>query len=85
MGDCAVTFKISIDDMNNLNDVINEIKKIPFGKIAKIDTEEIGFGIKIIKAVFVVPDEEGNMTKLENYLKSIKNIKQIDTVDINLL
>ncbi|MCD6279335.1 elongation factor 1-beta [Candidatus Micrarchaeota archaeon] len=85
MGDCAVTFKISIDDMNNLNDVINEIKKIPFGKIAKIDTEEIGFGIKIIKAVFVVPDEEGNMTKLENYLKGIKNIKQIDTVDINLL
>lgn len=85
MGDCAVTFKISVEDMDNINNVIEEVKKIRIGRVAKISTEDIGFGIRVVKATIIIPDKEGEMTKLEDAIKKIKGIQEADTVDINLI
>ena len=85
MGDCAVTLKVSVENMERIDDVMEGIKKIGIGRLAKIDTEEIGFGIKVIKAVFIIPDKEGEMTKLEQAVKSVEYVSEVDTVDVNLI
>jgi translation elongation factor EF-1beta len=74
MGDVAATYKIFVEDMEKFNEVKVEVQKL--NPKAMVE-EELGFGIKTIKAVFIIGDEGGLLDKLEASLSAIKGVSEI--------
>ncbi|MBI2584042.1 MAG: elongation factor 1-beta [Candidatus Aenigmarchaeota archaeon] len=81
MGKVAITFKV----MPESADVdIEEIKgKIEQLGAKQIHTEEIAFGLKALKVLFVVEDKEGQ--DMEGRLSSISGVGSIETEAITRL
>jgi len=48
--------------------------------IEGIDEEPIAFGLKAIRVKVVVPDAEGGTDRLEETLKEIDDVKQVEVV-----
>ena len=82
MGEVAATFKIFVEDMEKFNEVKAEIQKL--GAKAMVD-EEVGFGIKTIKAVFIIGDAGGEIDKLEASLSAIKGVSEIRSEEVGRL
>ena len=49
----------------------------------RIEEEPIAFGLKAVKATFIVPDEAGHLEKLEEELNSIEKVKEVETVMVS--
>ncbi|MEM3839010.1 MAG: hypothetical protein QXF01_00300 [Candidatus Micrarchaeaceae archaeon] len=81
MGKVATIFKIYIENGKE-DEVSNEIKKKmnPNG----LQKEEVAFGIKVLKAMFIHEDEEGS-TKFEEALKKIPNVTEVEIESESLL
>ena len=82
MGKVATVFKVYAQDVNNSDaikaDIASKLK--PNG----IQVEEIGFGIKVIKVMFVHEDQEGS-TKYEDGLRKIAGVKEVEVDEETLL
>ncbi|HVA83073.1 MAG TPA: hypothetical protein VNF06_02825 [Candidatus Aquilonibacter sp.] len=81
MGKVAVLFKVYTEE-GQQEEVANRIKTElkPNG----IQMEEIGFGIKIIKVQFVYEDEQGS-TKLEESLRKVQGVNEVEVIEETLL
>lgn len=82
MAKVSVLVRISVEDLDKIDDSIklitNKFKPIDIG------TENIGFGIKVIKAVFHVNEDEGS-SGLEEELASIENVSNVDVLEVDRL
>ena len=80
MGQVAVTFRI----MPNEAEGFAAMKKELLGsmKPAKVEEKEIGFGLKAIHATFIIPDGEGGADKLEETVRAVKGVGQVDVEEI---
>lgn len=78
----SVLVRISVSDLEQLNNTIQEVTE----KFKPIDigTEEVGFGIKVIKAVFHVEEDEGSSV-LEESLAAINNVENVDVLEVDRL
>ncbi|MCK9626894.1 MAG: hypothetical protein M0R23_10690 [Bacteroidales bacterium] len=78
----SVLVRISVSDLEQLSNTIQEITE----KFKPIDigTEEVGFGIKVIKAVFHVEEDEGSSV-LEENLSAIENVENVDVLEVDRL
>jgi translation elongation factor EF-1beta len=78
----SVLVRISVSDLEQLSSTIQEITE----KFKPIDigTEEVGFGIKVIKAVFHVEEDEGSSV-LEENLSAIENVENVDVLEVDRL
>lgn len=78
----SVLVRISVSDLEQLSNTIQEITE----KFKPIDigTEEVGFGIKVIKAVFHVEEDEGS-SLLEENLSAINNVENVDILEVDRL
>jgi translation elongation factor EF-1beta len=86
MGDVLLVYKISVEDQDKLDEVHNAIKKVKTAKYDKSQIEELFFGIKAIKASFIIPDKvDGAMPKLEEELSKIQHITNIDNEGTTLI
>ena len=81
MGDVATIFKVYADAGSETSVRDQIIKKL---KPKSIQLEEVAFGIKVIKVMFVHTDEEGS-TSIEENLKKIKNVTEVEVSDQTLL
>jgi len=75
--------KIYVDDPASIGAV-----KEALGTLAKIQSaneEDIGFGIKVIKATLLLKDDEGGMDQLEEKIKEIEHVSQVEAGDITRL
>ncbi len=79
MGEVAVTVKIFPEDVEKLEEIKAEVSKIV--KIAKSDAEDIGFGLKALKIVFVM-DDSGGVDEIEQKLSSIPGVSQVQVEDV---
>ncbi|MDE1869931.1 MAG: hypothetical protein KGH71_03025 [Candidatus Micrarchaeota archaeon] len=81
MGKVAVLFKVYTEE-GQQEAVASRIKEElkPNG----IAMEEIGFGIKIIKVQFVYEDEQGS-TKLEEGLRKVQGVNEVEVIEETLL
>ncbi len=77
MGEVFVVFKISVEDQSLLGKVKEEIKKL---SPKELKEENIGFGIKVLKAMFVVMDE--GINSLEEKISSINGVSSVDVEDL---
>jgi elongation factor 1-beta len=70
---------------SNLENVIESIKKsVPKGMEMKGSSmEPIAFGLKAIIGDFLLDDSEGQMDKLEESIKSVEGVGQIEVTNIS--
>ncbi|MEM0086852.1 MAG: hypothetical protein QW774_01855 [Candidatus Micrarchaeaceae archaeon] len=81
MGKVGIVFKVypEAGKEEELSKLISEKLK-PQG----IQLSDVAFGIKIIKVLFVRDDEEGS-TKLEEELKKLPNVSEVEVEEESLL
>ena len=80
MGDVAISFKVMPSDPATISSVKAEIAKM---KPKQLDERPIGFGLKLIEVMFIVPDKEGN--DLEEKLRKLPGVASVDTDGITLV
>jgi elongation factor 1-beta len=70
---------------SNLEKVVESIKKsVPGGMEMKSSSmEPIAFGLKAIVGDFLLDDAEGQMDKLEESIKSVEGVGEIDVTNIS--
>lgn len=78
----AVLFKIYPKE-DLLNVAIDEIKNLMNPK--DIKTEDIGFGIKAIRALFTFNNDETTSSEIEKRLKQIDSINEIEVEKESLI
>ncbi|MGI0141384.1 MAG: hypothetical protein ACREBF_01890 [Candidatus Micrarchaeales archaeon] len=81
MAKVAVLFKVFTEagmEEEVRNRIIKQLK--PNGT----QLEEIAFGIKMIKVQFVYEDEQGS-TKLEDALRKVDGVKEVEVIEETLL
>ncbi|MEM0201301.1 MAG: hypothetical protein QXD23_02750 [Candidatus Micrarchaeaceae archaeon] len=81
MGDVATIFKVYTETGKELevrDKIISDLKP------KSIQLEDVAFGIKVIKVMFIHTDEEGS-TKFEEKIKSMKNVTEVEVADQTLL
>lgn len=88
MADVAMTFSVLPEDpsmdleemKHNLKDGLE--KKC---KIAEMSIQEIAFGLKKIKLVVIVKDEDGQQDMIEEVASGVKGVGQVDFEDSSLV
>ncbi len=82
MAEVAVLVRIYPKDTEKVDELINTLKEQL--KPAKIDAEELAFGIKAVKALFYENEEEGS-SGLEKKLSEIENVSNIEVLNVDML
>lgn len=82
MGEVIVSFKVMPADINiNLNELEERIKKEISPQ--KIEREPIAFGLVALKVTKLVPEESGELEKIENRIKSLEGVGEVEVVEIS--
>ncbi|MBI2084069.1 MAG: elongation factor 1-beta [Candidatus Aenigmarchaeota archaeon] len=81
MTDVIVTFKIMPTGVDvNLDklekDVVREIKP------QRTEREPIAFGLIAVNVTVLVPDEEGQLEKVENKLRELEGVEGVEVTEI---
>ena len=79
MGKVATLFKVYSDDADS---ALAKIKKDTSPQ--SIMLEDVAFGIKVIKVMYVHEDEEGS-TELERKLRAIEGVKDVEVEEESLI
>ncbi|MCL4365340.1 MAG: hypothetical protein M1569_03485 [Candidatus Marsarchaeota archaeon] len=79
MGKVATLFKVYADNADTVSQLI-----VSTLKPTSVQVEEIGFGIKVIKVMFVHEDNEGS-TKYEEGLRKIAGVRDVEVAEESLL
>ena len=81
MGNVSVIAKIYPEDPSKLEELKKNLEKL--GRIADARVEEIGFGVKALRVMIIVPDSEGG--DMEEKIKGIKGVSQVQIEEVNLV
>ena len=80
MGDVIAVFRILPSSPDSFGKVKEQIEAM---KPAKFEEEPIAFGLKAIKATFIIPDEGGVMDELENKLNAVDGTESVETLTVS--
>ena len=72
----AAQVKIYIDDQSAMPAVKSGLEKI--AKVNKLWEEDVGFGIKVLKANLLLDDSEGGMDALEEKIRKLGNVSEVE-------
>jgi translation elongation factor EF-1beta len=72
----AAQVKIYVDDQAAMPTVKNGLEKI--AKVNKLWEEDVGFGIKVLKANLLLDDSEGGMDVLEEKIRKLGNVSEVE-------
>ncbi|MCL6014138.1 MAG: elongation factor 1-beta [Candidatus Thermoplasmatota archaeon] len=88
MADVAITFSVlpeeSDSDLNEMSEKIKSSLKDQC-RISNLEIKEIAFGLKKISLEVVVRDDEGQQDKIEEILRGINGVGQVDAEDMSLV
>ena len=74
--DVAAQIKVYVDDPSKMDAVKHSIEKI--AKVQKFWEEDVGFGIKVLKANILLADSEGGMDSVEAKIRGIENVSEME-------
>lgn len=77
----AAQIKVYVDDPSALEEVKAEIEKMV--KVQRFWEEDVGFGIKVLKATLLLVDAEGGMEKLEEKIKGLDKVSQVEVESVS--
>ncbi len=72
----AAQIKVYVDDPAMMAQVKAHIEKL--AKVQRFWEEDVGFGIKVLKATLLMNDAEGGMDKIEEKIRKIKNVSELE-------
>ncbi len=82
MGKVIVSFKIMPKDVDvNLDELEKRIAKEISPQ--KIEREPIAFGLVALRITKLVPEESGELEKIENKIKSLSGVGEVEIVGIS--
>ena len=82
MGEVIVTFKIMPKAVEtNLDELENKIKEEI--RPERMEREPIAFGLVALKVTKLVPEASGELEKVENKLKSIEGVGEVEVVEVS--
>ncbi len=81
MSDVGIVFKVFAKD-NNADAVLEEVKPL---KPANASVEDFAFGIKVIKLFFKFDDEKTTSSALEDSLKALEHVSEVEVLEESLL
>lgn len=85
-GKVLILFKIMPEEPEAIEAIEKQLHKITTGKLEDIKKEPLAFGLSIIKAAITIPDKvDGLMEKLEQEIKSIPGVSQVDVERVTLI
>ncbi|VVC03236.1 Elongation factor 1-beta [Candidatus Bilamarchaeum dharawalense] len=79
----AAQVKIYVDDPASLPSVKAGIEKVT--KVQKFWEEDLGFGIKVLKANLLLKDSEGGMDKIEQNIREVKGVSEFEVESVTRL
>lgn len=79
--DVVANFKVYVEDMNKMPQIKAEIEKL--AKVHKFVEEDVGFGIKILRAFLMFKDDEGGMDVVEEKIKQIPGVSETQLDDVS--
>ncbi len=82
MGKVATVFKVYAEDGADPESILKSISAEM--KPTSVQMEDIGFGIKVIKVMFVHEDSDGS-TEYESKLRKFQGVKEVEVADESLL
>ncbi len=77
----AANVKIYLDDIRKIDSVKNKIQKI--AKVNSFKEEDVGFGIKILRALILFNDEKGGLEELEQKIRNIPGVSETQVDDVS--
>lgn len=84
----AVTMRItpqSIDvDLNRIEEELEGIVS-KYGKLHRAEKKPIAFGLSAVEAIILLDDSRGGSDEIENELKKLDIVSQVDVIDLSLL
>lgn len=87
MGQVAVTLKIMPDspdaDIERIKKEIEGLELEP-AKLQEIKIEDMAFGLKAIKVLYIMPDT-GGTDRIENAIKEIDGVAEVEPGELTLL
>ncbi|MDD5340609.1 MAG: hypothetical protein PHV13_05180 [Candidatus ainarchaeum sp.] len=72
----AAQVKIYVDDPAAMPAVKSGLEKI--AKVNKLWEEDVGFGIKVLKANLLMDDSKGGMDQLEAKIRKLGNVSEVE-------
>ena len=88
MAEVAMTFSVLPENSKDDVDILaQDIRKVLNGKcrVVSITKKELAFGLKSLQLVVIVKDEGGQQDMVEDAVRTIKGIGQIDIEDSSLV
>jgi translation elongation factor EF-1beta len=88
MGDVLTVYKIYPEEVEDSDRIVDALKSnVPEEfKLNSVELEPIAFGLKIVKASFIFPDKIGGLLeKLEEFLKSVPGVNEIEPASTTLI
>ncbi|MEM4358926.1 MAG: hypothetical protein QXT45_00135 [Candidatus Bilamarchaeaceae archaeon] len=76
----AAQLKIYVDDPKKIEAVKSSIERL--AKINKAWEEEVAFGIKVLKVILLLNDAAGGMSELEEKVKRIPHVSEIEVEEV---
>ncbi len=81
MSDVGVVFKVYPKD-GELEHLMDDLKKMgPKG----MSTDDIGFGIKVVKVLFVFNNDNANSSEFENKIKALPSVSEVEVQEESLI
>jgi translation elongation factor EF-1beta len=77
----AAQIKVYVDDPASVEGVKAGIEKLV--KVQRFWEEDIGFGIKVLKANLLMADDEGGMEKLETGIRKLKGVSELEVENVS--
>ena len=88
MGTVAATYSLMPEDTDfDFQSLIGQLSQIvPANvKVAKTEVVPMAFGLKKLEAVFVMEDASGSVDQLEEALRAVPGIQNVETEQVSLL
>lgn len=86
MGRVIVTLRVmpsDVDvDLKELEEKVKEKVNEFGGEVGKVEIEEVAFGLKALKVLFVCDENKSNMDPLEEKVKEIEGVNSAEVVDV---
>ena len=87
MGQVAVTLRVMPESVEtNIDEIKDAIEHLRLGEIRlkEIRTENMAFGLKSLKVLFLMPDH-GGTDRIEEAIKEIPGVAEVETGEITLI
>ncbi|GGM73544.1 effector protein [Thermogymnomonas acidicola] len=88
LGEVLATFKVLPEDVStDLKGIEESLRSSLKGvcDINRIETEDIGFGLRALRVEVIVDDSEGKIDSVERILSSTKGVGQVDSEGVSLI